>query len=146
MRYLLLSVLVVCVIGVMIPNAFAAEPVATNNVNFFKIYQDPDKYKGVWVRLSGEVTNIQYYESGNTGLGFKVGGVDNISGSNAWIVDHSNSKFSKDQCLFVEGSIAGSTELTSTVFGNKRSWDVPLLRLQNYQETDRESDDVSPYQ
>ena len=134
MKYLLLSILVVSLVGFMVvPDAFGSTKyTATNNMDFLKIAENPDKYKGVWVRLSGEISNVQQFEDGVTGLVFKVGGIDSLQ-SDFFIQDNSNSRFSVDQCLFVEGRIEGGTTLENR-FGQE--WEVPWFWLENYKKTD----------
>ena len=89
-----------------VPNAFGAEPIATNNNEFLKIAENPDRYKGVRVVLSGEVSGIQQFEDVQ-GLVFKVGGIDNRNRDTAWIQTDYSSRFSEDKCYFVEGYIEG---------------------------------------
>ena len=82
------------------------------NQNFLSITEDPDRYKDVWVKVSGKIANTQDFGDYD-GYVFTVGGIDS-SKNQMWIQNEkSGIKFDRGDCVVIEGAIAGSSELTS---------------------------------
>jgi uncharacterized coiled-coil protein SlyX len=112
----------------IIPNS-NAENLITNQY-FNEISGQPERFEGVWAKLSGSIENKQVYEN-TIGYVFTVGGVEGTE-NQAWVVhDKSNNSFSIGDCFIIEGEVQGSTELENRFGAN---WDVPWIWVEKYTE------------
>ena len=116
----------IMMIGLM-PHSYAVDIVT--NQHFAVVAEEPEKFQGIWLKVTGIIQNKQVFENGD-GYIFKVGNTDG-SRDQLWINDNSNSNFSIGDCLVVEGPTGEVNQLTNT-FG--KSWDVPAIFLDKFAE------------
>ena len=91
------TILPVC-LGILLAGILVIQPVFAENIitnqNFLSITEDPDAYKGVWVKVSGQIERVQYWEDeGIYGYTFHVGGQgDGIMASDQSLLWFQNEK------------------------------------------------------
>ena len=117
-------------IGVMVPSVFA-EDIITNQ-HFAEVLEEPDNFVGVWTKLTGVVQNKQVFENGISYV-FLVGGIEGSKNEIVYQQEKTNNSFSVDDCLVVEGSIQGSSELTNLF---DATWDVPWINVGKFEKID----------
>jgi plastocyanin len=129
---LIIAIVAVAMIGVMVPNADAANLV-TNNY-FLEVAEEPERYTDSNVKLSGQINVKQVFENSISYI-FNVGGVDNSNRDEiVFYTERTHQEFSEDDCLVIEGIIRGTTELTNKKYVS--GWDVPYIWLDDYSEID----------
>ena len=93
------------------------------NQNFLSITEDPDRYKDVWVKVSGTIANTQDFGDSDAYI-FTVGGVDSSKNQMGIWNEKGGIKFDRGDCVVIEGALEGSSTLESA-FGAE--FDVPYM-------------------
>ena len=100
------------------------------NSKFDVVFSDPNKYKGKWAKLDGEITQT-FRDSNQISLVFSLSDSFDIS-KRIWVLsDNTNLKFKENECYTVEGKILGGYE-AELVFTGAKS-EIPTIQLEKYQ-------------
>jgi len=128
----IIAIVAVAMIGVMVPSADAANLVT--NDYFLEVAEEPERYTDSNVKLSGQIEVKQIFENSILYI-FQVGGIDNSNRDQISVYTDKNHKsFFEDDCLIIEGTISGVTELTNKMYSDP--WDVPYMWLDDYTKID----------
>ncbi|EPA06850.1 HYR domain-containing protein [Candidatus Nitrosarchaeum limnium] len=117
----------------VIKHEASSDPKILTNDQFKKVFTEPDKYKGVWAKLHGEITQEPFISSDGTAYVFDVKEGDSFDiTQRIWLYSKSNPGFKENSCLVAEGKIQGKAQATLMLTGASR--DIPLVNLEKYNE------------
>jgi hypothetical protein len=108
---------------------FVEDPNILTNDRFEVVFSDPDKYKGQWAKLRGEVTQT-IQEEGITAFVFNVSEETFDLSKRVWVIERDSVSLREDQCYLAEGKILGGMEAELILTGATRQ--IPAIGLEKY--------------
>lgn len=109
------------------------DPSIMTNIEFEKVFSNPDNYKGKWAKLTGEISQIMR-ESDGTAYVFDTSANSFFDlTKQIWLITQkTNLNLKEDSCYVVEGKIIGGNEAELLFTGAKRN--IPTIQLEKYNE------------
>ena len=103
------------------------------NSEFEIVFSNPDNYKGKWVKLTGEITQIIKRSHDNV-YTFNLSSEYFDITSELWVISNPNIVLRENNCYTVEGKNVGGSEAINRLTGYTSI--IPTVELEKYEETD----------